>query len=247
MEDPNQKQPKIPPKKEILVNPVINHPWRVDKKEATKIQNDLSKKVLTEDKFNKINLVGGVDVAYEKNGEVAISTVIVLEPESLKVVEIATSQCIVTFPYTPGLFSFREIPPLIEAFSKLSHIPDLIICDGQGIAHPRRFGLASHLGVLFNIPSIGCGKKNLIGASKDPGLERGCFSDIIDNGEVIGRALRTQKSKKPIYISIGHRVSLETATHWILKLSQKYRLPETTRIADQAVRAALNQKPLNLQ
>lgn len=226
---------------------VINHSWNLDEEEALEIQRTLSKKVLREDKINDVNLVAGVDVAYEKSGDNLVATVVVLEADSLELVETVISRSSTQFPYLPGLFSFRELPPLIDAFSKLQCSPDLVVCDGQGIAHPRRFGMACHLGVIFDIPTIGCGKTKLIGKYEELSLERGSFSDIIDDEEIIGRALRSQHAIKPIYVSVGHRISLSTATNWILKLSPKYRLPETTRIADQVVKAALNKKVLTLQ
>jgi deoxyribonuclease V len=134
------------------------------------------------------------------------------------------------------LFSFREIPPVIEALKQLEIRPDLIICDGHGIAHPRRFGLASHLGVLFDIPTIGCAKNRLIGEVKEIKKERGNFSPLIDNDEIIGNVLTTQNNVKPVFVSIGHKISLETACNWILRVSPIYRIPEPIRQADHLVR-----------
>jgi deoxyribonuclease V len=157
----------------------------------------------------------------------------------LDVIETATAEDRVLFPYIPGLFSFRELPPLIKACAKLQHSPDLVVCDGQGYAHPRRFGLACHLGVIFDLPTIGCGKTRLLGEHKEPDTKRGAIAPLYDNNEVIGNVLRTQNGINPIYLSVGHRISLATACEWVLKLSPKYRLPETTRQADQVVRKML--------
>ncbi len=145
------------------------------------------------------------------------------------------------FPYIPGLFSFRELPPIVKAFKQIKTSPQLVVCDGQGVAHPRRFGLASHLGVMFDIPTIGCGKTRLWGDFKEPSQERGACSLLVDQEEIIGGVLRIQESIKPLFVSVGHRISLETACNWILKLCPQYRLPETTRQADQLVRKALLQ------
>lgn len=189
--------------------------------------------------FNNIKYVAGVDVAYDEKIDKQIAAVVVLDPSTLEVFETSIAEDVTLFPYIPGLFSFRELPSIAKALSNLKTRPDLIVCDGQGIAHPRRFGLASHLGVLFDVPTIGCGKTRLLGHAEEPGIKRGDYSPLIDNGEIIGNSLRTQDNVKPVYVSIGHRISLQTACDWILKLSSKYRLPETTRHADHAVKMAL--------
>ncbi|MBX9851920.1 MAG: deoxyribonuclease V [Cytophagaceae bacterium] len=210
--------------------------------DAIKEQELLKKEVIIIDQLPPvITHVAGVDVAYEKDGDKVIAAVVVLDAVTLKILEVSTHQDKISFPYIPGLFSFREIPPLLQALENISIKPDIIVCDGQGIAHPRRFGLASHLGVVTGIPTIGCGKTKLIGEYVEPELFRGSFSNLIDNGEIIGRVLRTQDSINPLFISIGHKISLETATQWILKLSPNYRLPETTRAADNAVNKALKE------
>ncbi|MDE1463110.1 deoxyribonuclease V [Spartinivicinus poritis] len=218
------------------MRPIIDHPPWITESDALKVQYQLAAKVITEDDFSKIHYVAGVDVAYEKHSNQLIAAVVVLNATStLQIVETATATGRAQFPYIPGLFSFRELPPLVKALEQLSTEPDLIICDGQGIAHPRRFGLACHLGILYNIPTIGCGKTRLIGEAGTIAPTRGSFTELIDNEEVIGCVLRTQSDVKPIYVSIGHRVCLATACEWVLKLSPKYRLPETTRQADQLV------------
>ncbi len=218
---------------------IIEHAWDISEAEALKLQQELATKVVKEDRFDNIQHVAGVDVAYAKEGDKLITAVVVLNAETLEVIETATTEDSVQFPYIPGLFSFRELPPLIKAFSKLKSTPDLVVCDGQGYAHPRRFGLACHLGVIFDVPTIGCGKSRLLGEFKTPDTERGAIAPLVDKGEVIGNVLRTQTDINPIYVSVGHRISLSTATEWVLKLAPQYRLPETTRQADQAVRIAL--------
>lgn len=221
------------------MEPNIIHSWELDETDALLIQQHLASKVIKTDQLNVIKYVAGVDVAYDKKSDKLFAAVVVLDADSLDIAEIAIAEDIVQFPYIPGLFSFREIPPIVKALKKLNISPDLIVCDGQGIAHPRRFGLASHFGVLFNMPTIGCGKTRLIGEAEEPGKKKGDYAPLLDNGEVIGNVLRTQDNVKPIYVSIGHCISLSTACDWILKLSPHYRLPETTRQADQIVRRAL--------
>ncbi|MFB5674199.1 deoxyribonuclease V [Paenibacillus terreus] len=215
---------------------LITHPWNLNETDAIKIQQELALKVITVDALPQIHYIAGVDVAYSEQSEKLIAAVVILESASLKAVESVVVEDTVRFPYIPGLFSFRELPPIIKAFEKIKTVPQLVVCDGQGVAHPRRFGLASHLGVLFDIPAIGCGKTRLLGDYTEPDQKRGSSSPLVDGGAVIGNVLRTQDNIRPIYISVGHRISLPTACEWILKLSPKYRLPETTRQADQLVR-----------
>jgi len=223
------------------VEPIIHHPWTLSEEEALNLQQELAAKVVKTDQLNEVKLVAGVDVAYQKDSYRLVAAVVILNAETLEIVETATAEDIERFPYIPGLFSFRELPPLIKAFAKLQRTPDLVVCDGQGLAHPRRFGLACHLGVIFDIATIGCGKTRLLGEYQEPETTRGAFAPLVDNDEVIGNALRTQTSINPIYVSIGHRVSLTTAYEWVLKLAPKYRLPETTRQSDQLVKATIKQ------
>tara|TARA_B100000745_G_scaffold299691_1_gene251115 strand:+ start:529 stop:1209 length:681 start_codon:yes stop_codon:yes gene_type:complete len=217
------------------MKPVIEHSWNLTEKEAIALQQQLAAKVVSFDDFDHVKLVAGVDVAYQKHGDKLVAAVVVLDAETLDVIETSIAEAQVQFPYIPGLFSFRELPPLINAFDQLQHKPNLVVCDGQGLAHPRRFGLACHLGVIFNIPSIGCGKTRLLGKHEEPVKERGGIAPLMDNNEVIGAAVRTQTNIKPIYVSIGHKISLNSACHWITRLSPAFRLPETTRQADQQV------------
>jgi len=225
------------------MKPKINHPWALTELEAQKLQQELAAKVIKEDQFDEIKLIAGVDVAYSSGSEQLMAAVVILEASTLEPIETATAKAHAQHPYIPGLFSFRELPPLINALEKLCHTPDLIFCDGQGYAHPRRFGLACHLGVLFDVPTIGCSKSRLIGEYPQPDIPRGARAPLVDTttGEVIGSALRTQSGIKPIFVSIGHRISLMSACEWTLQLSPKYRLPETIRQADHAVRTALKE------
>ena len=221
------------------MNPIYDYVYCATEAAAQALQTKLASQVIKEDRFDVIKLVAGVDVAYHKESDRLVAAVVVLDAESFEVVESQTAEGAEQFPYNPGLFSFRELPPLIDALAKLQHMPDLIICDGQGLAHPRRFGLACHLGVLFDIPTIGCGKSRLLGEHGEIAEVRGSHAPLIENDQVIGSVLRTQDGIKPIYVSIGHRVSLETANEWVLKAANQYRLPETTRQADQTVNQAM--------
>lgn len=228
------------------MQPVLSHPWPTNEADAIALQTAWAPKVVREDFLGEVRMVAGVDVAYEEGGERVYAAVAALDVATLDVVESAIAVSVARFPYVPGLFSFRELPPLLDALGQLQSVPDLIVCDGQGLAHPRRFGLACHLGVLLDVPTIGCGKTPLIAPGTtlpDPvDTRRGATTALIDGGEIVGCALRTQDNVKPLYVSIGHRISLPTACEWILKLSPKFRLPETTRMADQLVRRARKAK-----
>lgn len=220
--------------------PAIDHPWQLTEAEAIDLQMQLAKQVIKTNHLDTINTIAGVDVAYAKNSNKLVAAVVVLDANTLEVIETSSAKDVEQFPYIPGLFSFRELPPLIKAFEQLTHKVDLFVCDGQGYAHPRRFGLACHLGLLFDTPTIGCGKTKLLGEPQAPlAAKRGNKVDLIDDDEVIGRELRTQDNIKPVFVSIGHKIDLDTACKWVLKLSPKYRLPETTRQADQLVKKLL--------
>ena len=215
------------------MNQAFTHPWPSDEVSATNLQCELAKLVECADRLGEIRTIAGVDVAYDKFSSKLVAAVVVLDAQNLNVVARASAEDVERFPYLPGLFSFRELPSIAAALRKLDITPDLIVCDGQGVAHPRRFGLACHLGILFDIPTIGCGKSRLIGNEETTGVARGESSPLRDGDEIIGIALRTQNGIKPVYVSVGHRISLETECDWILRLSAHFRLPETTRQADQ--------------
>jgi deoxyribonuclease V len=174
----------------------------------------------------------GLDVAYAQGSDDLVAAAVAVDIETLTVVDSGVIRDFADFPYVPGLFAFRELPSLIVALDKLATKPDVLVCDGQGIAHPRRFGLASHAGVVTGLPSIGVGKQAL-GRYDPPGPKRGDWTPLVDNNEIVGRALRTQDGVKPVFVSIGHKIDLDTATDLVLRLSPRYRLPETTRAADQ--------------
>ncbi|MFD8560721.1 endonuclease V [Streptosporangium canum] len=181
--------------------------------------------------------VAGVDVAYD--GERLAAAVAVLDGSTLEVVEQVTVGGRVAFDYVPGLLAFREVPALLEALERLTVTPDLVVCDGYGLAHPRRFGLACHLGVLTGLPTIGVGKTAFVGSYPDPAPERGSWTDLTLDGDVVGRVLRTRHGVKPVFVSVGHRIDLDTACHNVLTLTPHYRLPETTRVSDRLSRLAL--------
>ena len=208
------------------------HPWDVTPEEARQLQNELRSQVIQTDRFGTINTVAGVDIGLKK--DIALASVVVLSFPELQVVDSVVTESPVRFPYIPGLLSFREIPPLLTAFAQLQTEPDLVIVDGQGIAHPRRFGLASHLGLILDKPTIGCAKSRLCGRYEEPDSEQGAYTYLTDKEEVIGAAVRTRANVRVVYVSIGHRISLDSARMSVLACCRGYRLPETTRYAHNA-------------
>lgn len=207
---------------------------------AIAIQEELRPQVITTDVLPQpIKIIAGTDVEYDKDSNLIAGSIVLLDYDTLQVIAVASHCMEVTFPYIPGLFSFREMPPLLRAYEKLPMQPDLIICDGQGLAHQRRFGLACHFGILVNKPVIGCGKTKLCGEYNDLGAARGSIAPLIAEADHIGNVLRTQNGINPVFVSIGHKISLPTATDIVLKLCTQYRLPETTRLADHYARLAL--------
>ena len=208
-----------------------SHPWDVTPEQAIAIQHSLRAHVLGEDQLSWVQTVAGVDVGFEAEGKITRAAVAVLRLPELELQESAIIRRPTTFPYVPGLLSFREVPAILEALSQLQAAPDLLVCDGQGFAHPRRFGLACHLGVLTGWPSIGVAKSLLIGHYALLGDRRGDWQPLTDKDEVIGAALRTRPGTKPVFVSIGHRVSLRTAITLTLDCTGRFRLPEPTRQA----------------
>lgn len=196
------------------------------------IQERLRPLVRVDDAPEEVRTAAGLDVAYLEDSDRLVAAITVLDVASLSVVDSVVVRGVADFPYVPGLFAFREAPPLLRALSQLSVEPDVLVCDGQGLAHPRRFGLACHLGVLTDLPSIGVGKTAL-DRYAPPGQERGEWTPLLLDEEVVGRALRTQRSVKPVFVSVGHRFTLDAACELVLRLAPQYRLPETTRTADQ--------------
>ncbi|MBD2436688.1 deoxyribonuclease V [Nostoc sp. FACHB-110] len=209
------------------------HAWPQTVEEAIKIQENLREQVITEDRFSEpIRYVAGVDMGFDADGTISRAAVAVLSFPDLQVVETALAHRPTSFPYIPGFLSFREIPAVLDALAKIQTAPDIILCDGQGIAHPRRLGIASHLGVILDMPTIGVAKSLFIGKHQELAETRGSWQPLIHQGETIGAVLRTRLGVKPLYISSGHRISLPTALDYVLHCTPKYRLPETTRIAD---------------
>ncbi len=206
--------------------------WPQTQEEASLIQDSLKSLVVTTDQLKSIQYVAGVDLGFLDNYRISQAAVAVLSFPDLQLQEQAISQRQTTFPYIPGFLSFREVPVILDALEKLTLTPDLIICDGQGIAHPKRFGLACHLGVLIDVPTIGAAKSRLIGIHQELPSEKGSWQPLIDNGEMIGAVVRSRTNVKPLYVSPGHRISLETSINYVLQCTSKYRLPETTRWAD---------------
>ena len=218
--------------------PRLDLPDDLGREVAERLQADLAARVVLEDRFGRIDTVAGLDVAYDKQGNRATAAIVVVRAADLSVVETRTLDSAIRFPYIPGLLSFRELPAICALLQQVTVIPDLLICDGQGIAHPRRFGLACHLGVMFDVPAIGCAKTPLLGAVGEPGLARGDSAALLDRGDTVGCALRTRSGVKPVYVSPGHRISVASACEWVLKLAPRFRLPEPLRLADQAARRA---------
>lgn len=208
-----------------------SHPWDVTPQEATAIQEQLRDQVICQDRLGPVATVAGVDVGFENEGKITRAAVAVLVLPELQIQETAIVHRPTSFPYVPGLLSFREVPAILEALSRLSAPPDLLLCDGQGLAHPRRLGLACHLGLLCDIPSIGVAKSRLVGQHPPVGEQRGDRQPLMDGSEVIGFALRTRTRVKPVFVSIGHRVSLETAVDYTLCCTPRYRISEPIRQA----------------
>jgi deoxyribonuclease V len=199
--------------------------------QAVEIQNNLSDRVIKHDILPDIKYIAGVDMSIRRTSKTAIASVVLLNYPGLEIIEIQTASGDLEFPYIPGLLSFRELPLTIAACEKLSITPDLIVVDGQGIAHPRRIGLASHLGIIMDIPTIGCAKSRLCGSHTEPENEPGDYTNLIDKDEIIGAVVRTKHGVKPVYVSIGHRISLDTAINWIIRCCRGYRLPQPIRLA----------------
>ncbi len=213
------------------------HPWNVNYKEAVEIQKKLKKQIILKSSFKNLNgkLIAGADVSYDKEIDRFYAGVIVFELQTMQKVEEVTASGKVSFPYIPGLLSFRESPILLRAFSKVKKTPDIIILDAQGIAHPRGIGLASHIGLLLNKPSIGCAKTRLIGEYDNVGKEAGHYSQLAIKGKTVGVVLRTRKNVKPVFVSPGHKIDLATSIDLVLKSCRGYKLPEPTRQAHNLV------------
>jgi deoxyribonuclease V len=210
---------------------VDRHSWQASTTKAIEIQKQLAGKVSRVGNITTPRFVAGVDISVDRWTKTGTGAVVVLSYPSLEIAEIKVVTDRINFPYVPGLLSFREMPLLLKAFEKIERVPDLVLVDGQGFAHPRRMGLASHLGLWLNIPTIGCAKSRLCGEHKTPGNNPGSYVELLDSGEVIGAVLRTRESVKPLYISIGHMIDLPSAIRFVIACCRGYRLPEPTRLA----------------
>jgi deoxyribonuclease V len=219
------------------------HDWEVSVAQAREIQLSLAKKVVTEDGVVNPRIIAGIDISAPDAQGVARGAVVVLRYPEFSTVEVKLVEGKITFPYIPGLLSFRESPLILAACEKLTNTPDLVLIDGQGIAHPRRFGLASHVGLLLDLPTIGCAKSILCGQHQPVGEEAGSHAELFDNGELIGAALRTKSGVKPIYVSVGHKIDLASALQWVMKCCRGYRLPEPTRLAHLAAGGMSTSEP----
>lgn len=212
-----------------MLVPVHDHVWDVSPKEAVALQRELASRIDLHDCRDHIELVAGVDVGIR--GGLARAAVVVLTLPQLEVVERIRAELPVTFPYVPGLLSFREAPAILEALSRMSSVPDVLLFDGQGYAHPRRMGLATHLGILLDHPTVGCAKSRLCGTYEEPNTERGGYTWLRDDEETIGAVVRTRTRVKPVFVSAGHRIRLQSAIELVLRCGAGYRLPEPTRWA----------------
>ncbi len=215
------------------------HGWELTNSEARELQNRLALEVCRVGDVIEPHFIAGIDVSVDRYKGTGTAVVVILEYPELKVVGAEVIRGDIDFPYVPGLLSFREAPLIIKACERLACTPDLIIVDGQGIAHPRRLGIAAHLGLFLDIPTIGCAKSRLCGTYREPGIEAGCFEELTDGNETIGAVLRTKYGTKPVYVSIGHKIGLEESIYWMMKCCRGYRLPEPTRLAHQVAGGVL--------
>ena len=213
------------------LTPVHPSVWDLSPAEARALQARLSGRAEVRDRLDTPALVAGIDVGFEGRGRITRAAVAVLDMADLQLVESALARRPTAFPYVPGLLSFREIPAVIDALAALACTPDLLLADGQGLAHPRRFGLACHLGWLVDTPTIGVAKSRLLGEFTPPPAQRGAWAPLLDRGDVVGAALRTRRGVKPVFVSPGHRVDVASAVRLTLACTQRYRLPEPSRAA----------------
>jgi len=218
--------------------PRAPHRWSVSPARAVEIQRELADVVRESPLRGAVRLVAGADLAFGRDGRQCVAAVVVWDVERRTVIEERVAVRDVRFPYVPGLLSFREAPAILDALRKVRSAPDVLMCDGHGRAHPRRFGIACHLGVLTGLPTLGCAKSRLIGEHPEPGSRRGQAAPLVHRGEVVGRVLRTRDGVRPVYVSIGHALDLVSAERLTLTCAVAYRLPEPTRRADLLVARA---------
>jgi deoxyribonuclease V len=213
------------------MSPRSLHSWDLTPREAIEVQQRLRSMVRIEPLAREVHTIAGADISFNKFSETVYAGIVVLSLPDLQVIEEAGVRSAAKFPYVPGLLSFREAPSLLEAWDKLQTKPDVLMLDGQGIAHPRRFGIACHVGLLLDLPAIGCAKSILVGRHGELGLEAGGQSPLIDRGEQVGVALRTKNKVAPVYVSAGHLIDLNSAVDLVMRSTGKYRQPEPTRQA----------------
>lgn len=211
-----------------------SHDWNLPRPAAVELQKALAVQVIRENQMQQVNTVAGIDVGSKKN--LVRAAAVVLELSGLETLETAVATRQSRFPYIPGLLGFREGPVILDALEKLTTLPDLLILDGQGIAHPRRFGIACHIGLITNLPAIGCAKTRLCGRYHEPDPDRGSHTALRDGDEIIGAVVRTRSRVKPVFVSIGHRIDLSAAVDYTLSCCKGFRLPETTRRAHRLAR-----------
>lgn len=208
------------------------HDWNLSPTQAVAMQKELRERVqIAPLDLSHVHTVAGADISFNKFSETIYAGIVVLKFPELEIVERTGVVTTTKFPYIPGLLSFREIPALLEAWEKLQNVPDVLVCDGHGIAHPRRLGIAAHAGLWLNLPTIGCAKSVLVGKYEEPAITRGSRSPMQHYGEIIGTALRTKNKVKPVYVSPGNLCDMESAVELLLRCDTGYRLPEPTRQA----------------
>jgi deoxyribonuclease V len=215
----------------VPLTPVHRNAWDLSPAEARALQERLSGQAELRDRLGAPALVAGIDVGFEDRGRVTRAAVAVLGFADLQLVESALARRPTAFPYVPGLLSFREIPAVLDALAALTCTPDLLLADGQGLAHPRRFGLACHLGWLLDTATIGVAKSRLLGEFSQPADQRGAWAPLLDRGDLVGAAVRTRHGVKPVFVSPGHRIDVASAVRLTLACTDRYRLPEPSRAA----------------
>ncbi|MCC2626193.1 MAG: nfi [Burkholderiales bacterium] len=218
------------------MQPLIEHKWDLSIPEAINLQKELALKVQVSPlDINSLRYIGGIDCAPSTDMSKYFAAAVIWDIHTRELVEYHIADAPLTFPYVPGLLSFREIPAVIEVMKKINKKPDIFIVDGHGIAHPRGIGIAAHIGVIFDVPTFGCGKSLLYGNYQDPAHERGSTSPLMAKGKVIGNVIRTRSNVRPVFVSVGHKVDLKTATELTISCSGRFRLPEPTHLADKLV------------
>lgn len=218
--------------------PRVPHSWSLSPRQAIALQKKLAARVRVVALPDDARWIAGLDAAFTRDGQYCLSAVVLWDAQTDRVVEQHTARARLRFSYIPGLLTFREAPALLAGLRKLRQVPEVLMCDGHGLAHPRRFGIAAHLGLLCDLPTVGCAKSRLCGEHDEPRRRRGDFAPLWDDDEHIGDVLRTQTGVRPVYVSVGHRCDLTGARNLVLRCATRYRLPEPTRLADRLVALA---------